>query len=157
VVGEYLFPSLNEGRRNGLCTNVHEAPSIESVLVKVNISAVNCIKNILCPRNEKPYDGGSLFGNSAKDPLGGYTLEDYSAAAADKASEPVHFRTGVIERRNAEENVIAALAVVLLLSLAGAEESLVRVKDSLWETGSTGGEVDCRIIVFFARNCGGNG
>ena len=81
------------------------------------------------------------------DPFGAYTAKDNCLTCGKKASEPVHLSTCMIKGRNAEENVVAALRMVTLLSFAGADESAVSVEDSLGESCCTGGEVDRCIVI----------
>ncbi len=51
-------------------------------------------------------------------PFGRYAAEQHGLAARDEGAEPVHLGAGMVEGRDAEEDVIARLAVVVLFGLA---------------------------------------
>ena len=74
-------------------------------------------------------------------------LEQNRLAARDKAAEPVHLRARVVEGRNAEENVVLGLRVVILLGHSRMHKASVLVNDSLGEACCTRREVDSRIVI----------
>ena len=61
VIGEYLFPAADQGRRNGLRTDVHQSPLFQLVLLKRQFASVQCIQNVLSPRDQQPYDRNMFF------------------------------------------------------------------------------------------------
>ena len=61
MVREDLLPALNKARRNRLCAYVHKPPLIQFIIRKFDFSAVDCVKNVLSPRDQQPYDGAALF------------------------------------------------------------------------------------------------
>ena len=58
----------------------------------------------------------------------------------------MHFRAGVVQGRDAQENIVPGLAVVLLFSAAGADQRQMVVEDGLGEAGGAGGKVNGRVI-----------
>jgi hypothetical protein len=118
VMGEYVLPTTDKAGRNGLSTDVHKSPLRETVFRKIDSAVVDSVKNILCPRNEKPNDGTLFFGNGSEDPLGLNSAEKNSTASRKERTEPVHLSTRVIKGRNTEEHVILCLSVVILLCSA---------------------------------------
>ena len=104
---------------------MHKSPLCERVILESEVAAVDAVKYILNPRNEQPNDSRLLVRRGLEHPLGLYAAEENCLAAREKRAEPVHLRARVIERRNAEENVVLGLRVVVLLGVAGGNESLV--------------------------------
>ena len=113
---------------------------------------MSCVEDVLRPRHEEPHDGALLLGRRADDPLGLHAAQQDRPAADEEAAEPVHLRAGVVERRDAEEDVVVRLAVVGLLHLAALGERAVPQDDRLREAGRAGGVVDRRVVVERERN-----
>lgn len=55
------------------------------------------------------------------------TAQKNRAAAREEAAEPMHLRTGMIKRRDAEEHVRMRLRMMLLLGLGGGHKRTVRM------------------------------
>ena len=64
----------------------------------------------------------------------------------------MHLCARVVERGNAEEDVILRLPVVMLLRHAGTDERPVPVQNGLREARRAGGEVDRGVVLFVKRN-----
>ena len=99
-------------------TDMHKTPLVKGIILKLHISTFDGVKDILSPRNKKPNYRTLLLTDRAKHPLRLNSLKQDSLAAHEKTSEPVHLRSGVIERRYAEEHVVLRLSVMVLLNLA---------------------------------------
>ena len=132
-----LFPPLDQARRNGLCSDMHQSPLGKFILRDIDLAAVDRVEDVLCPRHQKPYDRRLLTGNRLKDPLGLHAAQQHGLAAYEKASEPVHLRAGVIQRRDAEEHIVVRLSMMVLLGQAGRHKRAVRVQDRLGESRRT--------------------
>ena len=59
----------------------------------------------------------------------------------------MHLAAGVVERRDAEEVVLPALAVMVLLHDGGRHHAAVVVQDGLGEAGGPRGEVEGRVVL----------
>lgn len=66
----------------------------------------------------------------------------------------MHDGAGVVERRDAEKDVVVRLTVVLLLHDGGLGEALVVVQDGLGEAGGARAKVDRRVLVLGERDHG---
>ena len=148
VVGEVAEPAADEAGRNRLGTDVHEAPLVQIVVGKVDAAGVHSVEQVLRPRNEKPHDGALFLGHGAQYPFGLHTTQEHGLGAGDQRTEPVHLGAGMVERRDAEEDVVLGLGVVIGFGVAGADKGAVRVQDSLGEASSAGGEIDGGVVVF---------
>ena len=62
VVREIFQPVLDHGGRNRLCADMHKTPLIQLVILKLDLTAVNRIQDILRPWDEEPYDCAVLPG-----------------------------------------------------------------------------------------------
>ncbi len=61
VMRKDFFPALYQTLRDRLRTDVHQSPLRELVILKLNITPVNRVENILRPRHQKPHDRALLF------------------------------------------------------------------------------------------------
>ena len=147
MVREHLEPALDQRRRHRLRADVHEAPLRKSVVLQVHGARFDGVEDVLRPRHQQPHDGAALLAHRLQDPFRLDPAQQHRAAAGDEAPEPVHLGARVVERRDAEEDVVAHLAVVLLLHLGRLGEAAVRQDDRLGEAGGAGGEVDGRVVV----------
>ena len=147
VMGEDLHPAADQAGGDGLSADVHQTPLGQAELAQIHATVIDGIQQILSPGNQQPDDGALFFGHGPEDPLRLDTPEEYGLGTGQEATEPVHFGAGVVEGRNAQEYIITALRMVVLLGQAGADQSLVLVQDGLGETGGTGGEVDGSIVL----------
>ena len=157
VGGELLFPTLDKRGRNGLSAYVHKSPLRESVVLKLHVAPVDAVENVLNPRNEQPYYRSLFVRRGLEHPFGLYAAEEYRFAAREQRSEPVHLCARVVERRNAEENVVLGLRVMLLLGVAGGHECLVPVKYRLRKSCCSRGEVYSSVVLvakLYGWNCG---
>ena len=158
VVREIFEPALDKARRHGLRADVHEPPLVEQVVVKIDAAGLDRVENVLRPGHEQPDDRAFFLRDGPQDPFRLHAPQQNGLAARDQTAEPVHLRARVVERRDAEENVVFGLAVVMLLGHAGTDERLVPVQDRLREAGRAGGEVDGGVIVLTesdGRDAGG--
>ncbi|MPN32907.1 hypothetical protein SDC9_180390 [bioreactor metagenome] len=94
---------------------MHQPPLIQAIILKPDFAAVNRIQNVLNPRNKQPHDGRFLFRHGLQNPFGGNAPEDYRFASGQQAAEPVHFRAGMVQRRNAQKHVVMRLGMMILL------------------------------------------
>ena len=58
----------------------------------------------------------------------------------------------MVQRRDAEEDIVPGLVMVMLLGYAGTDKCLVPVQDCFWKAGRAGGKIDCCIVVFVQRD-----
>ena len=136
---------------------MHESPLGQTVLVHFDVPAVDAVQNVLRPRHQQPHDGGPLLGDGLQDPLGADTAEKDCLTARHQRAEPVHLRARVVQGRDAEEHVVAGLAVVGLLGAGGGHEGAVIVEDGLGEARGTRGEVDSGVVLVADLHGGGDG
>ena len=129
-------------------------PLVKAVVRKVHVPAIYRIQYVLRPRHEQPYDRAALLAHAPKYPLGLNPLEEDGLAAHKETSEPVHLCAGVIQRRDAEENVVLRLPVVLLLHLARMHQATVAEYYGLREPGRAGREVYRRVVPLMQRDVG---
>ena len=146
MMGENIFPAADQTGRYGLCTDVHQAPTVQLIFGKINVAPVNGIQDILGPRHQKPYDGSLFSRRALDDPFRLHAPQKHGAGSAEQTAEPVHLGTGVVQRRDAKEHVGACLPVVCLLRLAGGNQRGVAVEDRLGESGGAGGEIDGGVV-----------
>ena len=146
---EIRLPAFDEARRHRLGADVHETPLREDVVAEIDLFRFDRVEDILRPRNEEPDDRATFFRDRMKDRFGLDSAQQHGLAADEETAEPVHLRAGVIERRDAEEDVLARLRMVVLLREAGRGQAAVRVQDRLREARRSGGEVDRGVV--FAR------
>ena len=66
----------------------------------------------------------------------------------------MHFCARVIERRNAEKNIVLCLRMVILLNHAGMDKCPVGMKNGFREARCSRREIYCRIIVIRQLNAG---
>ena len=138
MMWKILLPSLNKTWWNRLCAYMHKSPLAELILTEFYIAPVYSVKNILSPWDKKPNDGAALLTYSAQNPFGAYAAKDNTAASGDEASEPMHFCTRVVKRRNAKENIFSRLTMVCLLNLAGMHQAFVAMYYCFWEACCAG-------------------
>ena len=147
MVGEVAEPAADEAGRHGLCAYVHETPLVEVVVGKVDAAGVHGVQQVLSPRHEEPHYGALLFGDGAQYPFGLHAAQEHGLGAGEQGAEPVHLGAGVVERRDAEEDVVVLLLVVGGFGAAGIHQRLVGVEYGLGEAGGAGGEVDGGVVV----------
>ena len=147
VVRELLLPALDERRRHRLCADVHQPPLGQLILIHIHGAGIDGIQDILGPGHQQPDDGALLLGDCSENHLRLRSLQEHGLAAGHERTEPVHLRAGVVQRRDAEEHVVPACAVVNLLHLGGMHQTLVIVQDGLREPCGSGGEIDGRIVL----------
>lgn len=66
----------------------------------------------------------------------------------------MHLGTGVIQRRNAQKDIVLGLVMMILLYLAGVHQAFVVVKNCFRETGRTGGEINGSVVLICQRYAG---
>ena len=145
--GEDLHPPLDEAGRHGLSAYVHQSPMREVVVGKFYLAAVYRVEDILRPRHEQPDYGHLLVTDRAEYPSRGDAFKEHRAAAAHQRAEPMHLGARVIERRDAEEDILSRLRVVFLFGDRGAHERLVAVQYRLREAGGTAREIDGGVVL----------
>ena len=64
----------------------------------------------------------------------------------------MHLGTSVVERRNAQENILMLRIVMMLLHLCRMHQTPVTVQNGLGETCGAGGKVNCRLILVMNRH-----
>ena len=116
---------MDQAGRNGLRADVHEAPLLEHIVVQVDAPGVERVEQILRPRHEQPDDRAMLLGDGAENPFRLHAAQEHGLAAREQAAEPMHLRARVIQRRDAEKDVLMRLAVVVLLDQTGMIERAV--------------------------------
>ena len=117
------------------------------VIRELQLAGIQRIQDILRPRDEEPHDRAVLVVDGLQDHFGLCAEQKDRLASGDQAAEPVHLRTCVVQRRNAEEGIVVLLAVMLLLRDCRVHETRVLVQDRLRETSRSRGKVYCRIII----------
>ena len=125
VVGKYLLPAVDQAGGHGLGPDVHQPPLVQQIAVQIGPAGLNGVQQVLAPGHQQPHDGAFLLRHRPEDPLRLHPPQQHRPAAGEEASEPVHLRPRMVERRDAEENVLTGLAVVALLGLAGADQGPV--------------------------------
>ncbi len=133
--------------RHRLRAYVHQTPAREVIIGEVKLARVERGENVLRPRNKQPNDGTPLARDGVKYERRARALEKYRAAAHEQRAEPVHFCAGVVERRNAEENVIMRLRVVRMLDAAGVHKRAVLVQNGLGEARRAGRKVNRGVVI----------
>ena len=146
VVREDLEPAVDEAGRHGLRADVHQPPLVKVIVVQVHTAGLDGVQQVLRPGHQQPDDGALFLGDGAQDPLGLDAAQQHGLAARQQRAEPVHLGAGVVQRRDAQEHVVAGLAVVVLLHLAGAHQRAVVVQYGLGEARGARGEVDGRVV-----------
>ena len=157
MVGEHLHPTADQAGGHGLSADVHQSPLIQAEFAQVCTAVIDGVQQVLGPGDQQPDDGALFFGHGPEDPLRLDAPEQHGLGAGQEAAEPVHLGAGVVEGRNAQEHIVTALGMVVLLGQAGMDQSLVLVQDGLGEAGGAGGEVDGSIVLFVQshRRCAG--
>jgi len=112
VVGKIFFPAFNQTGRNRLSADVHQPPLLQFVILQFYIAAFDGIQNVLCPRNQQPDNCYLFFGYHFEYPFRFDATQQNRFAAGEKTAEPVHFRSGMIERWYTKKIVFARLLVV---------------------------------------------
>ena len=125
MVREVSQPAADQALRHRLRTDVHESPLGELIIGKLQFPAVQGREDILCPWNQEPDNGTFFFGYGFQNGFRCGAFQKNGFAAGKQTAEPVHFRTGVIQRRDAEEYIVFGLAVVLLLDAAGMHQTFM--------------------------------
>ena len=154
VVREDALPAFDQARRHRLGADVHQPPLVEVIVFEFYFAAVDRVKDVLRPRYQQPYDRAALLRNGADDPLRLGPAQQYRAAADEEAAEPVHFCSGMVQRRDAEKGVVPGLPVMFLLDAARVHQAPVAVHDRLRKSRRAGGKVDRRLIVVAERDRG---
>ncbi|MPN62097.1 hypothetical protein SDC9_209843 [bioreactor metagenome] len=130
---------------------MHKPPLVKLVIFQPDLSAFDRVQHVLRPRHQQPHHGAFFFRHRANDPLRLGSAQKHGTAAGNGTAEPVHFRPGVIKRRNAKEGVVAGLTVVFLFHHAGVSEAAMGMDDRLGEPGGAAGKIDRRFIVLGQR------
>ena len=151
---ENLFPLGDQAARDGLGADVHEAPLVELVVLEPDRALLEREKDVLHPRHEQPHDRALLGADGVEDALGRHAAQEHGLRPADEAAEPVHLGAGVVERRDAQKDVVTRLAVVLLLHLRRLREAAVMMQDGLGKARRAAREVDGGVLVFRKRDHG---
>ena len=97
-----------------MSTNVHKTPLRKMVVFDFKIAAVKAVQNILSPWNEEPYNSTKLVRSGLENYFWFCSAKENGFTSRNQRTEPVHFCTCVVKRRNTKENIILCLAVVLL-------------------------------------------
>ncbi len=105
------------------------------------------VQNILRPRDQQPDNRDLFFGNRFDNPSRLDTAQQNGAASGEKTAEPVHFRAGVIKRRDTEKIILTRLLVVIHFHFAGEHQGAVRMKNRLGKTGGAGGKIYGGVIL----------
>ena len=138
MMGKILFPALNQTRRNRLCADMHQSQLVKIIILQLNISTIKGVQNILCPRNQQPYDRAFLLRNSVHNIFRLRPFQQDCLRACQEASKPVHLSTGMVQWRNTQENIIPCLPVMVLLYPAGMHQALMVVQDRLGKACCSG-------------------
>ena len=139
--GKIFFPMSDEGRRDGLSTNMHEPPPAQIILIWLQFPAVKFHQYILGPGDEQPYDSPLFFAHGLEYILRGYTLQNDRRTPDDETPEPVHLGAGMVEGRNEDKVVVLFLMVGDILCYAGAEHVFMGEEDRFGPAGSARREV----------------
>ena len=152
MMREMLLPAGDQTRRDGLRADVHQPPLVKHVVLFFELTALQLDQDILRPGDKEPYDGALFLADGTEDPFGLDAAQQHRLAAGDQAPEPVHLGPGVIQRRDAEEDVVVGLAMVLLLGKAGVHQRAVPVQDGLGKARGSGGEIDGGAVVLLQQD-----
>ena len=146
MIREITLPTLDQGGGDGLSADMHQAPLIQRVVGKIDLAAFDGVQNILGPGDQQPDDGAALFADCAEDPFRTDTAEDDRPASGIERAEPVHFRTGMVQRRNTKEYVIPSLTMMRLFDFCSMGQAGMCMQNGLGKTGGAGGEVNGAIV-----------
>ena len=147
MVWKVFFPVFNKLFWNRLSTNVHKTPLIKMEIFFFKVSTVKTVQNILSPRYQQPDDCTKLIRNGFKYSFRLCSTQQYSLASRNKGTEPVHFCSSMIKRRNTKENIIFFLAVMLLFYSSRMHKGTMLVQNSLRETCCSRTKINCSFII----------
>ena len=147
VVGEIAHPVLDEGGGHRLGADVHQPPLGQLIVLQLQIPPVQGGQDVLAPGHQQPHDGAPLGGDGLEDGLGGVPLQQNRLASGEQRAEPVHFRAGVVQGRDAEKHIVVGGGVVDGLHPGGLGQGVVLEQDGLGEAGGAGGVVDGGLIL----------
>ena len=125
VIGEDLLPALDQALGHGLGADVHQPPLGKPVIGQIHLAAFDGVQDILGPGHQQPDDGAFFVGHRLQHVLGLGAFEQHRLAAYQEGAEPVHLGAGVVEGRDAQEDVVVGLAVMGLFHPAGMDEAFV--------------------------------
>ena len=152
MVRKDLHPPVDQARGHRLGADVHQPPLIQEVIVEVYLACLNGIEQILAPGDKQPHDGAAFLGDGPEDPFRLHAPQQNGLAPGKEGAEPVHLGAGVVQRRDAQEHILAGLPMVVLLRFAGGEQGTVVVQDRLREAGGAGGKIDRGIVRLRKRH-----
>ena len=152
MMWEILQPMADERRRHRLRADVHQAPLGELIMLGFDVAAVEGRQNVLGPGNQQPDDGRPFQADRVQDRLGAVALEDNSAASGIQRTEPVHLGAGMVERRNAQENIVVGGLVMDRLHAGGLHQRRVVQQNGFREARRAGGIVDGGVVRIFDQN-----
>ena len=152
MVREIILPVADQGRWNRLCADVHQPPLIQPVIAEPDVSPVERIQDILRPRNQQPYDGALLVGDSFQDNIRLCPFQKHCSAAGPEGSHPVKLGAGMIQRRDTQKAVILSGAMVHRLHLGRLIQRQMLMENRLREASGSGREIDRPVILIGQRD-----
>ncbi len=155
VVRKNLGPFPHQAGRNGLSADVHQPPLVQLEFRKVDLPRFHRQQDVVGPGHQQPDHRGALLGDRLQNPTGLGSFQNHRFSADDEIAEPVHFRAGVVERRNAKKIVFVGLVVVAVFHVAGEFQVSVGEMHRLGPAGGAGGEIERGAVVRPQRNPGG--
>ena len=126
---------------------MHKSPLREAVFGRIDLSGIDRVEDILHPRHKQPHYSDLLRTHRVQHPFRRDTAQKNRAAAREEAAEPMHLRTGMIKRRDAEEHVRMRLRMMLLLGLGGGHKRTVRMEYRFRKARRSGRKIYRRIVV----------
>ena len=147
MLREIILPVPDQGGRNRLGADMHQPPLIQFIVGNLQLAPVEGIQDILRPRNQQPHDRALLIGDCFQDDIRLCPFQEHSLAAGPQRTHPVELRSGVIERRNAEEAVASPCVVMNRLHLSRLIQTQMFVQNCLGKSGGPGRKIDRAEII----------
>ena len=147
MIREIFFPPCYKAWGNRLRADVHKSPPVGLIVRKLYLSAFNSVQNVLCPGYQQPHDSTFLRGHRVQNSLGLNSAQEHGFASRKERAEPVHFGSRMVQGRNAQEDVVLGLTVVVLLNAGGVHKAHVPVQYRLGEACCSRGKIYSRKVV----------
>lgn len=102
----------------------------------------------------QPNQSTLLVRDRLEDDLRGGPLQQDGLAAGKEAAHPVELGPGMVQGRDAQEDIVVADLVVLLLHFGGLGQAAVLMQDGLGEACGTRGEVNGSVVIIGDEDLG---
>ena len=95
-IWKVLFPAFDQTGGDRLRPDVHEAPAAKVVVVFLELSPIQCLKDIVSPGYQQPDYCPSFPVNGFKDISGVFFSKYGGSTAHNQVAEPVHLGSAVV-------------------------------------------------------------